>query len=451
MKMKIIIRSALLLSTLSAFALDTDTDKFFKTNPDPAKGLPADQLYPRGQLFPFTFYSTGGGSEQKRGELLPEVERIADQKQIIDAGVTMIGPQYELNGQIVADAKKYKVKAVYTIMPEIDGQRVDIKYLRKLEQEKKNIDVEKLRKSVADIVKREAVNPEIGWWDMTPEELRFWCKNDMLCLKTVSETIRENDPLKRPVYMYEPGHRDIKALSKTVVFQNICGKGMYTNYSSKKNARVYCRWSAEQEVEAIKLSGNKDAIPIALPEMFQQPAENELPLIETWVRHDVYSALIGGAKGVMVFSASKRPNFAAREQYLKAYLQVCRELTGPMNLGRIFLFGERRNDIILSVFEGPENMEMKVGKDNELKLDNKARTVPTVGMANIAFDNCRYVFISNSSESEISAVVDGLVYGKGVTVEDIFKPEDKFTAPEGNFNITLKPLEIKALKISCSK
>lgn len=273
----------------------------------------------------------------------------------------------------------------------------------------------------------------------------------MLCLKTVSETIRENDPLKRPVYMYEPGHRDSKSLAKTVVYQNICGKGMYTNYSSKKNARVYCRWSIEQEVEGIKLSGNKDAIPIALPEMFQQPAENELPLIETWVRHDVYSALIAGAKGVLVFSASKRPNFTAREQYLKAYLQVCRELRGPMNLGRIFLFGERKNDITLNVVEGPENLELKARRDSKLKPGEKIETVPSLGMANIAYDNCRYIFISNSSESEISAVVDGLVYGSGVTVQDIFNPEDKFTAPEGNFNISLKPLEIKALKISYSK
>ena len=96
----------------------------------------------------------------------------------------MIGPQYELNDSIVADAKKYKVKAVYTITAEIDGEKVDREYLKKLDKERKPIDVEKLRQSVMEIVKREAVNPEIGWWDMTPEELRCWNKNDMLCIKT---------------------------------------------------------------------------------------------------------------------------------------------------------------------------------------------------------------------------------------------------------------------------
>ena len=444
MKMKTFFNFALLFSTLSVFAIDTDTDKFFKTNPDPSIKLPADQLYPRGQLFPFSFYSVGGGTEQKRGDLLPQAQKDADMKQIIEAGVTMIGPQYELNDQVVADAKKYKVKAIYTVAPEIDGQKIDLKYLNNLAKENKALDTDKLRKSVMEIVKREAGNPEIAWWSITPDELRYWRKDDMLYLKTCTEAIKEADPMKRPIYLYEPGHRDADALAKTAVFLNICSKGMYTNYFGKKNARVYCRWSIEQEVEAIKLSGVKASIPIVLPEMFQEPAENELPMIETWVRHDMYSALIAGAKGVLVFSASRRPNFPAREQYLKAYLKICRELRGPLKLGHIFLFGERRDDIALSICEGPETVELKIGKDN-------VKSLPSVDMADIAYDNCRYVFIANSSESPINAVVENLVYGKEVTVQDIFNPKDIFTAPEGNFSITLKPLEVMVLKISLTK
>lgn len=443
--------SMILLTSLSAIAIDTDVETFFKTVPDPGKKLPSDQIYPNGQLFPFTFYSTGGGTEEKRGDLLPVEQKEADMKKIIDAGVTMIGPQYELNDSIVVDARKYKVKAVYTITPEIDGEKVDRAYLKKLEKEKKPLDAQKLRAAVIEIVKREAVNPEIAWWDITPEELRWWMKNDMLCLKTVSDAVREADPLKRPVYMYEPGHRDVKALSKTVVFQNICGKGMYANYSSCKNARAYCPWSINAEIEAIKASGKKDVIPIALPEMFQDPAEKELSLIDSWVRHDVYSALIAGAKGVAVFSASKRPNFKAREQYLDAYLKICKELNGPMQLGHIFLFGERKDDLTLSILEGPEKVELNIGKDNELKLDNKKREFPSTCFANIAFDNCRYVFIANSSEEPISAIVNGLVYGSGITVEDIFNPANKFTAPEGDFSVNIAPLGIRGFKIYNSK
>ncbi|MDO9542917.1 MAG: hypothetical protein Q7J98_11440 [Kiritimatiellia bacterium] len=424
---------------LACFALNTDTDKFFKTGPNPAKGLPADQVYPRGQLFPFTFYSVGGGSEKKRGELLPVEERIADQKQIINAGVTMIGPQYELNDQVVSDAKKYKVKAVYSIEAQIDGQNANTHtYLEKLEKEGKELDVEKLRKSVIEIVKRESVNPEIAWWSIG-EEMRYWRKQDLLCLKTVSEAVKETDPQKRPVYMYEPGHRDAKELSKTVPFQNVSGKGMYVNYSGKKDSRVFCRWTIEQEIEGIKLSGNKDAIPIAVPEMFEQPAESDLPMVEAWVRHDVYSSLIAGAKGVAVFSASKRPNFKAREQYLKAYLQVCRELTGPLKLGQVFLFGERKDDISLTVTEGPKTVELKVGKET--------LTYPSAAIANIAHENCRYVFVSNSSGKPLNVVIDGLVYGKGVTIQNRFDPKEEFTAPEGNFNIDLKPWEVKVCKI----
>lgn len=60
-----------------AFSVDNDMERFFA---GPCSGdirLPADQVYPQGRLFPFSFYSTGGGSVTRRGVLLPEAERLA--------------------------------------------------------------------------------------------------------------------------------------------------------------------------------------------------------------------------------------------------------------------------------------------------------------------------------------------------------------------------------------
>ena len=121
--MKNLIFAAVLSVTLAAGGLDTDTGKFFNqgVGPDTVK-LPADKIYPQGRLFPFTFYSTGGGSMEKRGKLLPDAEREADTQEIVRGGVTMIGPQYELNDQAAATARKYGVKAVYTVHPVIDGK-----------------------------------------------------------------------------------------------------------------------------------------------------------------------------------------------------------------------------------------------------------------------------------------------------------------------------------------
>ncbi|OGV50172.1 MAG: hypothetical protein A2017_18590 [Lentisphaerae bacterium GWF2_44_16] len=440
MNKKIALSTVLLFSTLSVFAAGSATD-FFKTNPDTSIKLPANQLYPRGQLFPFTFYSTGGGTENKRGDLLSQAQKDADQKQIIEGGVTMIGPQYEINDSVVADARKYKVKAVYTIYPKIDGEEVNREYLKKLEKEGKALDVEKLRQSVVEIVKRESVNSEIGWWNIIPEELRFWRKNDMLQLKTVSDAIRDTDPLKRPMFMYEPGHRNAKSLAQTAIYQNVCGKGMYMNYSNFKDSRIYCRWSIEQEVEGIKESGNKNSIPIAIPEMFSQPPENELHLIDRWVHHDVYAALIAGAKGVAVFSASKRPNFSAREQYLKAYLQICRELLGPLNLGHIFLFGEPRNDISLKITNGPATLSF-LCKNAGMK---EPVEFSSVSIFNAAYKNERYLFLASSANVPVSAEISGFPAGKCV-IENVFnkKQIDSKISP---LKLVFEPFEVKCIKL----
>ena len=421
---------------LGAVANNTDTATFFKTTVGIKQQLSADKVYPRGTKFPFSFYSIGGGSEKKRGEKLPANKRIADQQQLVDCGITMIGPQYELNDIVLADAKKFNLHAIYTIFPKINGEIVNIPYFNKLRKSRTVFDMQQAQQQITSIVKKVAANHSIGWWDITPEELRHWFKNEMKYLKMACQTIRQNDPLKRPIFMYQPGHRPAKELAKTSKYLDIIGKGMYPNYSGLKTQRIFCRWTIEQELEAIKILGGKGKIPIAVPEMFQQPSATDMAKIPLWVRHDVYCALVAGAKGVVVFSASKRAKFKARTKYLTAYMQVCRELQG--DLGQAFLFGQRKDDLTVSVIDGPENVTLKFLK--------KVKTYPAVSMVNIAWKNSRYVVLVNSAEAAVEVMVDDLVYGRGVTVMDL-NTKDKFTAPEANFRVDLPALGVKLFKI----
>jgi hypothetical protein len=434
---KLLMGTAMLFIAGQTFALNTDIKGFFATKSGAEKKLPANEIYPRGRLFPFSFYSIGGGTVKRRNDLLPEKERIADQKQIISCGVTMIGPQYELNEQIIADAKKFKVKAVYTVEGEVDGQKITHKFFDELNKKKGKLDMAKARKSIAAIVKKVGGDPTVAWWNFTPEETRYWYKQEFAYLKMACETIRKFDPLKRPIFMYDPGHVNGKRMAKTGKYLDVIGKGMYTNYSRMKDQRVYCRWSIEQELDAIKRIGKAGKVPIAVPEMFKQPKPGEIKKIESWVRHDVYCAMVAGAKGVLVFSASKRPKFAARMAYLKVYMQVCRELQGE--LGQVFLFGKRKKDLTLSVIDGPETINFKYHKFKAV--------YPSVSMANIAWKNSRYVVLVNSSDKQVEAMLDGLVYGSGVTVQNLFDKKDNFTAPEGQVELEFKPLEVKAFRI----
>lgn len=403
--------------------------EFFAPVPDKAKQYPADELYPRGRIFPFSFFSIGGGTTEKRGDLLPAADVLKAQDAAQAAGVTMIGPQYELQDRILKDAARMKVKAAFTINPTYKGEPLTKTILAKLTPDEMN----EIGKQISEIVKQTAGDKNIGWWYLQPEELRHWNKNEIGYIKMAYKAIKDADPQKRPVWMYEPGHRDGKALAKLAPYMDISGKGLYTNYSGFKDNRVWCRWTIDQEKKAAAMA-NPAMVPIAVTEMFQQPKPEDMKKIEDWVRHDVYASLIAGAKGIIVFSLSERPNFTAHDKYREAYFKVCQELCGKQQLGQIFLFGEPKKDLYMSVIEGPE----------ELKV--KDETYPSVGMFHAAYGNKRYVFLVNSSNEPVTVVVGDLPYGN-VKVKNLFNNDPPDTAPEGDFQVELKPLGVKAFAI----
>lgn len=435
---------ALLLSGSALLGINTDTKPFFAGPKCEDIKLPADKLYPMGRKFPFGFYSTGGkngvtrieNGVKKKTEIMPLEERMADAKKIIEGGATMIGPQYELCFEILETAKKFNVPVAYTISGTMNGKKIDKSFFKTREK----LDVEALRKETAPIIRELAKNPEIAYWNLTPEERRHWKKREKLYLEEMYKLLKENDPLKRPVFMYEPGHRTAGALAKLLPFQDISAKGTYTNYSGQKNSRVWVRYSMEQETEAIKMC--KKGIPFLLPEMFQQPEEKELPMIDKWVKHDVYCGLANGAKGILVFSARRRPNFTAWEQYINAYLETAKILGGE--LGQALLFGKDTTDLEVSVIEGVEKVEFK--------RRDITKTYPSISVKQLVWNNARYILIVNSANTPVKAMVDNLVYGSTVKVKDLLDAKaDKFTAPEGNFEVELAPLQAVCFKVYCEK
>ena len=434
--MKKTVSILLLLAAGAVFAIDTNKDKFFGGGPTDADiKLPADKVYPMGRLFPFSFYSTGGGP---RGELLPPQEKDKVMKEIVDAGASLIGPQYELTDQIIADAKKYHVGAVMTVRGIYNGEQITKLFFRASTP----LDPKKMTEETAPVIRELAKNPEIAYWDVTPEERRHWKQRDVLYLKTMYEIIKANDPLKRPVFMYEPGHRGADSLVKLLPYQDLSAKGTYTSYSGFKTQRVWVRYSVEQETKAIKAAAlGRPVVPFLLPEMFRDVPENEYPQIESWVRHDVYCGIANGARGVLVFSARRRTNFAAYPKYLAAYLRVCRELSKGSELSQAILFGKPTSDLEITITSGPEKIPLKKNK-----IDT---TYPSLSVAQFLWNGARYLLVVNSADQPVKAMADNLVYGSGITVKNLLslKNEPEFTAPEGNFEIDLAPYEAACFKI----
>ena len=116
---------------------------------------------------------------------------------------------------------------------------------------------------------------QVAWWAIRPEELRWWRKDEMQYLAIVCETIRDNDPRDRPIYMYNPNHRDAKSLIPIAEHVDVLAKGCYVNHVGRKRDRAWVRWSVEQEIEALKAAGRPDAIPLVMPELCRDPEPNE--------------------------------------------------------------------------------------------------------------------------------------------------------------------------------
>ena len=420
----------------------TDPLVFFGNSPKSADiNLPKDKIYPQGQVFPFAFYSAGGGTEKKSMDLLPPEIKAQDQQKLADGKVNIFGPQYELNSSLIEDMAKYNVKGVYTLMATIDGKPVDPEYMAHLAKTKGILDTKAVYESIAGQVKAVAANKNIARWDIKPEELRHWYLQDMALLKTMCQAVHDNDPEKRPVSMYEPGHRNVEALTKTLgAGQDVCTKGVYTNYVGMKDQRVFVRWSTEVSVEAAKAANPNISVTL-LPEMFADVSPDEVKNIPAWVKHDIYAGLVAGAKGVAVFSSRRRPKFEQREIYLNAYLEQAKILTASGGVGSAFLFGKQMNDISVDPIAGPATVKFYY------KPCKVEKEYPSLSFANIAWDNARYLIIVNSTKETVKAAVSGLMYGKGVRVKELFSNEAAFSVGEGNFEEELPPWGVLGYKI----
>ncbi|NUQ00768.1 MAG: hypothetical protein HUU35_13035 [Armatimonadetes bacterium] len=394
----------LLLALLTTAAGAAD---FFRPAPDLAAGCDPKLVYPQGRIFPF-----GGFS-------LP-ADLVAQAKA---SGFTMLGPYY---GALPAATKELDLAA---------QQGLPIAW--RVGAPKEMVEAGQVEAAVAMVreqVQAVMARPEIAWWYLTPEELRHWRKSEIEFLAQASEAIRQTDPRRRPVWMYDPNHRDAAALQHTGRHLDLIGKGFYANISGHRSQRAWIGWSIEQQVAAAK-AVRPTAAPLAVTEMYILPAGSDPARIPAWVRHDVYASLVGGAKGVMIWSLARRKGFDHHAPYLEAYQAVARELNGPAQLGQVFLFGEPRNDLRLTHLNGPEQVEVTLAGESKT-------TRPAVSWLDTAYGTDRYLFVVNSAEEPVRLRVEGLP----AEAKSADAMSGDAVAPPGE--LELAPLEVRGWRFS---
>jgi hypothetical protein len=263
----------------ASYGAPVTSNDFFGSAARAGDALPAEGIYPRGQKLCFTGYSGNPARD-------------------LTNGFTVAGPVY-------GNQLPYLERCFSNGWPVIAHIGAHVTFADK-NPAKYKVNEPALREEIQKQVRALADHKEVAWWAVSPEELRPWRGDEMKYLAIVADTIRKTDPQRRPIYLYNPNHRDagtLKAIAKQV---DVVAKGCYVNSVGQKRNRAWVRWSVEQELEAIRVAGRSNAIAVVMPELCRDPAPAEDKEIRGWVRHDVYLGLASGAKGVFIWSLFPR-------------------------------------------------------------------------------------------------------------------------------------------------
>lgn len=377
---------------------DAVTDNFYAPPANPGAQLSDTGIFPQGRTLAFMGYS---------GEPARDLTN----------GFTVAGPVY-------GNQLPYLLRCESNGWPSVAHIGLPIKFVGKTSAQSK-FNEPALRQEILHQLKAFSSFKQIVWWAVKPEELRPWRADEMNYLRIVCEVIRQNDPRHRPIYLYNPNHRDAASLAPVARFVDAVGKGCYVNIVGRKRDRAWVRWSVEQELEAIKTARGGNGIPLLNPELCADPAPGEDREIRDWVRHDVYLGLASGAKGVVIWSLYPRKEVQRTwKLWYDAYAECARELNGPRRLSQVFLFGERRSDLKVKLVKGEGSTQVTLGGEAEptttSEQERAARKVhlPAWTSAEFACGDSRWLFLINSANSPAEFSIGG--WPKGSLAEDAF-------------------------------
>jgi hypothetical protein len=378
--------SALLLGPALSRGEATRGD-FYAAPADLGATLPADAIYPRGRKLAFMGYSGNPGRD-------------------LTNGFTVAGPVYGNQTPYLERCFAEGWPVVAHIGPRISfPDKNPAKY---------PINETTLRQQIETQIQALAGHKEIVWWAVAPEELRPWRGEEMKYLSIVCQAIRDTDPQHRPIYHYNPNHRNAETLLPIARQVDILAKGCYVNHVGRKRDRAWVRWSIEQEIEALGKACRSNAIPLLMPELCKDPEPAEDKEIRNWVRHDIYLGLASGAKGVFIWSLYPRKEVRRTWQlWYDAYAECARELNGKLALAQVFLFGERRSDLKVRLVKDESSARLTLGGSTEPATTSSAErskreiNLPAWTNAEFAYGDRRWLFLVNSANSPAAFAITG--------------------------------------------
>lgn len=435
-------RQVILATACLVWAGRTDADsitKFFKPPKTSTTQVDSAGIYPGGQQFPIGLYSIQGNSRTD-----PQLTNMARAAQ---SGFTFAGPYYGTNWQdfspIYAAANE-NMKFVFQIRSpaSVAGVSVDARpaALSGLSDDEL---IANVRDQVAAVLSDPIARDTVSRWSLGTEELRYWQAPELHYLKVVNDAILATEKqfgvVHKPFSMYEPGNRNAAALKKTGKYQDIVSKGTYlTDIPRGLDRSGYEIWSYSQIVSAANSEKSIPQAVLQLSQDFTDPTTGNNPTeIRRVIRNDAYLGLVMGIKSFDVWSMTEnRPNLTTFNDQFQAYASVAKDLTGDLDLQKVFLFGDTRTDLKFQITTDNKQFPYTDVNGDKFKFD----TLHTFN-AEIGLD--RYLFLVNSSEQPMGVNVSGLP--SSFMMDDLFS---RFTAEmhQTTLGLQLDSLGVMALR-----
>ncbi len=328
----------------------------------------------------------------------PATRTVAD---LAEEGFTHVGPWYvEDRWESGQAAAELGLCTVFPVGPALSKQDAMLDVPATLAQ------------VVADMeaaIANPALNESISMWSILPEELNTYRRDEAELFYQLTETVRENDPLGRPVYIYLQSNADELQFELLAQETEVLGQGNYLSTNGLHNERVYLKASILRSIAAREAMGELDdaVMPVVEHRIHSGVLDPALvPHIESWVRHDLFTSIVNGADGFIAFSGfppkEDQPTF---DRYNDAYTQVVGEI---VKTNMLDLYAQGTPDLTVTglVTAGPATLSAKVFFIPD--RGNPVETFDSFSLRAWDLDGSKTILLVNHGSDPITVKLEGV-------------------------------------------
>ncbi len=373
----------------------------------------------------------------------PETRTVAD---LAREGFTHVGPWYvEDRWESGQAAAELGMCTVFPVGPPLSKQEALLDIEATLDQVVADMDA-----ALANPV----LNDSISMWSILPEELNTYRRDEAELFFLLTELVREHDPLGRPVYIYLQSNADELQFELASEETGVLGQGNYLSTNGLHDQRIYLKASILRSIAAREAMGELDdaVMPVVEHRIHSGTLDPALaPLVQSWVRHDLFTTLANGADGFIAFSGfPPKEGQDVFDRYNDAYTTVVAEI---LNAGMLDLYaaGTVNHEVVATVVDGPQTLSAEVFFIPD--RGNPVETFDSFSLRAWDLDGTKTILLVNHADEPISVSLSGVLPTQDLELEDVLSGES-FPLGEagasgeanGEAIITFEPLGVRILQ-----